>query len=103
MHECDAAEGTCAVRWTILNCADTGIQTFICQSQRDYDRMLRLNGLAYPARKRMDGSIADAGKVALNLAVIEFNEETANPPRPCTPQKVSGFDTSARLPIDDHV
>ena len=77
-------------------------QTFICQSQRDYDRMLRLNGTPYLPRKRMNGQMAEGGKVALNLAVIEFNEQTANPPRPCWPQKVSGVKFQSFTAFDDH-
>jgi hypothetical protein len=86
VHKPAAAKGE-QTRKASLNL--TRNKTFICQSQRDYERMLSLNGTVYEPRRRADGRISSAGKVALNLAVIDYNDQTANPPRPCTHQQVS--------------
>ncbi len=66
-------------------------QTFICQSQKDYDKLVSLNGTPYQTRRQSNGKTSPPGKVALHLAVIDYNEETANPPRPCTAQKVGYY------------
>ena len=59
--------------------------------------MLSLNGKLFEPRRRANGSMASGGKVALHLAVIEFNEATANPARPCTPEKVRRQASLARF------
>ena len=64
-------------------------QTFICQSQRDYDTLARLNKTRYEPRTLSNGKHINGGIVRLNLVNLTPDESNVNPRPMCSANEVS--------------
>lgn len=66
----------------------SSVQTFICQNQDDYRKLLALNNTMFTDDRGM------RRKVAIHSTVVEVTEQSVNPQRPCNPQQLQhlGFD-----------
>lgn len=78
------------------------MQTFICESKADYDRLIALNNKPLPEylrrnrgrgnndpNNRNNGGMATENLIRMNLAYQEVTKETVNPLRPQAASVVS--------------